>query len=449
MPSTRSTKLTETTTPTRQQQQQEETPIATRLRSRSKSISSEDTDNLPTMAVTPKKSTTPKRATRASAPASATAAAAAATAAKSATPTKPKTTPRKPTTRSAKADSTPKTRSSLSKAESGVEDTPLMLSSPHRGRPGKKDSIFGATTPSVDENSVATPESNEEEISDLSDIEDPHFDKIMSPASVAGNKHIVFDSDAEIESDDEPEAAPAAPVVAAATGEDSDNDDDAPEVIATKKPAPQDSTQPPRVADEPVSETKVSKKQRARHRKRAAESLAKAMDAVSKLTVRPDLTMPSEIPAEFRLETNTKKSLTAFASEKPTKASGDGKLDASLLEQFASESKKRSADAGADSKEGEKEESARKRRKVLADKRKKNKKTEGVAAVRVMSGIRVVASKPVTKTDLLDRLALMSPSKKVKHFLVEKRGGQRVKRSNPMVAIARGNKQAAFDFFKK
>ncbi|KAI7834915.1 hypothetical protein BX661DRAFT_175759, partial [Kickxella alabastrina] len=310
MPSTRSTKLTETTTPTRQQQ--EETPIATRLRSRSKSISSEDTDNLPTMAVTPKKSTTPKRATRASATA-----AAAATAPESTTPTKPKTTPRKPTTRSAKADLTPKTRSSLNKAESGVEDTPLMLSSPHRGRPGKKDSIFGATTPSVDESSVATPESNEEEISDLSDIEDPHFDKIMSPASVAGNKHIVFDSDAEIESDDEAEAAPAAPVVAAATGEDSDsdNDDDAPEVIAIKKPATQDSTQPPRVADEPVSGTKkVSKKQRARHRKRAAESLAKAVDAVSKLTVRPDLTMPSEIPAEFRLETNTKKSLTAFAS---------------------------------------------------------------------------------------------------------------------------------------
>ncbi|KAJ2095332.1 hypothetical protein GGI16_005245 [Coemansia sp. S142-1] len=313
----------------------------------------------------------------------------------------------------------------------------------------------------------------EDEISDLSDVEDPHFTKIMTAAaesatisaaeSIAGSDieaeadstsvprtrgtapsiktatHIAFDSDVEMDSEPEQVAAPVQKTV------DSDSDDDeAPEVVVTSRvkaggePKQQPSA-PESDADSVAPDSKSSKKKRPRHRKRpvsvtAAQHAAAAIENMTNLNRRPGHVLPSEIPEELRVDLDSELAARAAASAarglKAAKA-GD-KLDLAVLEQFATESKKRSGeDTGA--KKG---------------KKRKHKKSQDDSS-RIVSGIRVVAAaQPTTKTGLLENLAQSVPPKVHRFAKEEKSGGRRVKRSDPLVAIARRSHHAAINFFK-
>ncbi|KAJ2494066.1 hypothetical protein IWW37_000144 [Coemansia sp. RSA 2050] len=326
---------------------------------------------------------------------------------------------------------------------------------------------------------VAVPVKEDDgEISDLSDVEDPHFTKIMTAAaesatisaaeSLAGSDieaeaeaeptsfkrtlgaasngksatHIAFDSDVEMDSEPEQIAAPAQKPA------DSDSDDDeAPEVVVTSRAKAGSESQPKQQTgasesdvDSVVPDAKSSKKRRPRHRKRpvsvtAARHAAAALENMAQLSRRPGHVLPSEIPEELRMDLDSELAAHAAASAaqgaKATKA-GD-RLDLAVLEQFASESKKRSGeDTGA-----------------KRSKKRKHKKRQGDESSRVVSGIRVVATEqPTTKTGLLENLAQSVPPK-VRRFAKEERsGGRRIKRCDPLVAIARRSHHAAINFFK-
>ncbi|KAJ2006097.1 hypothetical protein GGI04_001994 [Coemansia thaxteri] len=327
----------------------------------------------------------------------------------------------------------------------------------------------------------------EDEISDLSDVEDPHFTKIMTAAaesetmsaaeSIAGSDaeteacsvdtkrargasmskmqgtHIAFDSDVELDSEpEEPAIAAQHPQNDKQADSDSDEDDEAPEIVTSRakvddtaqdKPtgAPESDSDASNFAQPSSKSSKGSKKLRPRHRKRpisvtAIQHAASAMENMAKLNRRPGHVLPSEIPEEFRVDIDSELAARAAAAKgiKPIK-SGD-KLDLAVLEQFASESKKRSSDDGAaDSK---------KRKKRKQDKRKRSEDSD---SSRVISGIRVVATQPDSKKSLLENLAQSVPPQ-VRKFVKEKHGGKRVKRSDPLVAIARRSGQAAMNFLK-
>ncbi|KAJ2871295.1 hypothetical protein GGH93_004930 [Coemansia aciculifera] len=314
----------------------------------------------------------------------------------------------------------------------------------------------------------------EDEISDLSDVEDPHFTKIMTAAaesatisaaeSIAGSDieaeadsasvprtrgaapsvktatHIAFDSDVEMDSEPEQVAAPVQKKV------DSDSDDDeAPEVVVTSRvkagseAQKQQASAPESDADSVAPDSKSSKKKRPRHRKRpvsvtAAQHAAAAIENMTNMNRRPGHVLPSEIPEELRVDLDSELAARAAAAAtrglNATKA-GD-KLDLAVLEQFATESKKRSGeDAGA--------------KKI---KKRKHKKSQDDSS-RIVSGIRVVATaQPTTKTGLLENLAQSVPPKVHRFAKEEKSGGRRVKRSDPLVAIARRSHHAAINFFK-
>ncbi|KAJ2826468.1 hypothetical protein GGI24_002911, partial [Coemansia furcata] len=181
-------------------------------------------------------------------------------------------------------------------------------------------------------------EEAEDEISDLSDVEDPHFTKIMTAAaesatisaaeSLAGSDveteadsssaqrargaapsgksatHISFDSDVEMDSEPEQIAAPAQKAA------DSDSDDDeAPEVVTSRVKAggspQQQASAPESDGDSVAADSKGSKKRRPRHRKRpvsvtAVQHAAAAIENMAKLNRRPGHVLPSEIPEELR-----------------------------------------------------------------------------------------------------------------------------------------------------
>ncbi|KAJ2503051.1 hypothetical protein IWW47_002930, partial [Coemansia sp. RSA 2052] len=78
-----------------------------------------------------------------------------------------------------------------------------------------------------------------------------------------------------------------------------------------------------------------------------------------------------------------------------------------------------------------------------------HKKSQDDGSSRVVSGIRVVATEqPTSKMGLLENLAQSVPLKVRKFAKEERSGGRRIKRSDPLVAIARRNNHAAINFFK-
>ncbi|KAJ1858645.1 hypothetical protein GGH12_000568 [Coemansia sp. RSA 1822] len=267
------------------------------------------------------------------------------------------------------------------------------------------------------------------DISDLSDVEDPHFTAIMTAEaesaamsavesianSVAGS--VMSDSDS-----DEPEILQ---ITKAEAESDSDSDDEAPEVITTKPRA--DATVPDTTVE---SSVRATKRRRARHRKRAATAAAAGemtqalAEAANQLTLH-EHTVPREIPDELRL---TEQDIKSSRAAEPARG---GILDASVLEAF-----------GAKRPRDEEPVSSGKRVKTGKKKRNRNKLS------RVVSGIRVVAAKPTTKLALLETLAQSVPDS-VRNFTREKRGGSRIKRSVPLVDIAKRNGQPAINFFKK
>ncbi|KAJ2502451.1 hypothetical protein GGH96_001114 [Coemansia sp. RSA 1972] len=267
-----------------------------------------------------------------------------------------------------------------------------------------------------------------EDISDLSDVEDPHFTAIMTAeaesAAMSAVESIANSVAGSVmgDSDSEPEALK---ITKAESDSDSDSDDEAPEVITTKPRA--DATVPD-VAQE--SSERATKRRRARHRKRAATAAAAGdmtqalAEAANQLTLH-EHTVPREIPKELRLTEQDIKS-----SRAPEPARG-GILDASVLEAF-----------GAKRPRDDEPVSSGKRAKTGKKKRNRNKLS------RVVSGIRVVAAKPTTKLALLETLAQSVPDS-VRNFTREKRGGSRIKRSVPLVDIAKRNGQPAINFFKK
>ncbi|KAJ2442517.1 hypothetical protein GGF42_006925 [Coemansia sp. RSA 2424] len=319
---------------------------------------------------------------------------------------------------------------------------------------------------------AAVPEEAEDDISDLSDVENPQFTKIMSAAaesatisaaeSLAGSDaetdsvsarpargiapsgkpatHIAFDSDVEMDS--EPEQPPAA----AQKPADSDSDDDeAPEVVVTSRAKAASEQQPQASAPESEADeaaapdSKSSKKKRPRHRKRpvsvtAAQHAAAAMENVAEMNRRPGHVLPSEIPEELRVDLDSELAARAAAKgARAAKAGSSSKLDLAVLEQFAAESKKRSGDAAGSKK----------------IKKRKHKKSQDDGSSRVVSGIRVVATEqPTSKMGLLENLAQSVPLKVRKFAKEERSGGRRIKRSDPLVAIARRNNHAAINFFK-
>ncbi|KAJ2597496.1 hypothetical protein EV177_007721 [Coemansia sp. RSA 1804] len=277
-----------------------------------------------------------------------------------------------------------------------------------------------------------------DEISDLSDVDDPHFTEIMS----ANAASVVLSA-----------AESLAGSVVGGSDSESDDDDEAPEAVTSKAPGIT------RASNEEANEThdavvpngehgleqsaRAKKKRRARHRKRAVvveakKKMATALDGLSKRHTVLSNTLPSDIPQELRLDLHEKlvldprKRSTAAAAE----TANNGKLDAAVLEQFAQQSKKRSIpDTAASSAE-------RKRMR-----KEKKRKSSGSRSSRVVSGIKVVASRPPSKANLLATLAQSVPDS-VRRFAKEKHGGSRVERSDPLLAIARSSNKAAISFFK-
>ncbi|KAJ1988416.1 hypothetical protein GGI25_000807 [Coemansia spiralis] len=345
-----------------------------------------------------------------------------------------------------------KSISSPSSAQSADEEFGTAPESPDKSK--KESSADSALAKSVaDENQ----QDSIDEISDLSDVDDPHFTEIMSveAASVAMSAaESIAGSVSGISDAEDP--MPIENSISRASDSDSESDDDAPEVFTSKavtsatklhskehasKPVKSDgdAVVPDSTAEKPaaVSE-KAKKKHRARHRKRIAVVVAKkkasaALDNIAKKHEQPANALPEEIPEEFRLDLD--KRLVISMEEKPQakRAMVGDKLDASVLEEFAQESKKRRIV----------KETAKERKRTRKEKRSKKKDK----ASRVVSGIRVVAARPATKMSLLETLAQGVPDE-VRKFVKEKHGGCRVKRSDPLVNIARNNNQAAIKFFK-
>ncbi|KAJ2591921.1 hypothetical protein IWW49_001296 [Coemansia sp. RSA 1797] len=279
------------------------------------------------------------------------------------------------------------------------------------------------------EDAISSLENGEnEDISDLSDVEDPHFTAIMTAeaesAAMSAVESIANSVAGSVmgDSDSEPETLK---ITKAKAESDSDSDDEAPEVITTKPRA--DATVPD-VAQE--SSERATKRRRARHRKRAA-TVAAAGDMTQALAEAADQltlhehTVPREIPEELRL---TEQDIKSSRAAEPARG---GILDASVLEAF-----------GAKRPRDDEPVSSGKRVKTGKKKRNRNKLT------RVVSGIRVVAAKLTTKLALLETLAQSVPDS-VRNFTREKRGGSRIKRSVPLVDIAKRNGQPAINFFKK
>ncbi|KAJ2847872.1 hypothetical protein J3B02_004070 [Coemansia erecta] len=432
-------------------------------------------------------------------------------------------TPRK--TRKAAASSSAKptarvTRSS-SKASSTVkssEDESQMQSS-DESFVSASEAPENAATKQQTESMVDALETQMEVISDLSDVEDPHFAKIMTQAaesatisavsdkseSIADDteadenelpkgKHTVFGSDMEASEDedqddgglDKTSLAKSAGDNVDSNDDDDDNDnDDAPEMIDTKASASktemtaEDDVPAEDEAKEKEKRAKNKKSRRSRghksgkHKKQEQEqgqqaagsevpeegkiskrsagnlpavvrgSVEKAIQSVAKLSIRPETAMPEEIPEELRID------LAAVAESKkrkleqsePAAVSSSGKLDMSILEQFASESA---------TKHSAKKEAAGSDKAALSDKKKKrrnNRKLKKDESSRVVSGIRVVANKQESSMSLLSSLAQSVP-KRVRYFSKEKAGGARVERTNPLIDIARQRRQAAIHFLK-
>ncbi|KAJ2684067.1 hypothetical protein GGH99_004161 [Coemansia sp. RSA 1285] len=169
--------------------------------------------------------------------------------------------------------------------------------------------------------------------------------------------------------------------------------------------------------------------------------MATALDGLSKRHTVLSNTLPSDIPQELRLDLHEKlvldprKRSTAAAAAAET--ANNGKLDAAVLEQFAQQSKKRGIPDTAAASSAE-----RKRMR-----KEKKRKSSGDRSSRVVSGIKVVASRPPSKANLLATLAQSVPDS-VRRFAKEKHGGSRVERSDPLLAIARSSNKAAISFFK-
>ncbi|KAJ2709978.1 hypothetical protein H4R19_003976 [Coemansia spiralis] len=309
-----------------------------------------------------------------------------------------------------------------------------------------------------------------DDISDLSDMEDPHYTAIMSAEaesatiSAAGsidgsvhggsddedarprgtpakNTHVRFDSDVELASaaDDDDEAPSHVPAEEqpAHGDSDSDGDDDAPEVVTSKsagRAANEEAVVPGHKGES--DSAKALKKRRARHRKRAAAAQAaeEIKDAVAEAVRRKDMShsLPAAFPEELRpAAAEPKKESVA----RPVAARGD-RLDASLLEAFGAEAESKRKHAGeADGADKE----ARKRAK------KHKQRRNGLS--RVVSGIRVVVSKPATSTGLLETLSQGVPDQ-VQRFKNRQRGGNHIARSVPLDSIARRRNQPAVSFFK-
>ncbi|KAJ1961777.1 hypothetical protein GGI12_003053 [Dipsacomyces acuminosporus] len=332
-----------------------------------------------------------------------------------------------------------------------------------------------------------------DDISDLSDVDDPHFTEIMTTAaatatlsaaesldvadSVSGmsdqeepaakSSHVVFDSDKELESDDDddngvPEVASAKkPGRPTHPDADSDSDDEAPEVVSTKPTAPS----PSHYSRKEIAETKAvvpdnddadgkqqpkkKKKHRARHRKRAVVSssvvqeISANMDKVAKLKRPPGLERPAEIPEELRLE-NDKSFGEASKARVVKRPTAGEKLDMAVLTEFAKESKKRSK---GDVDQETEDRSAKKRKKDKTKEKKKKSKKQQQKDSRVVSGIRVVSTKPAKKTSLLASLSQTVPDS-ARNFSKKKRGNSDLRRSNPLIGIARSSNQPAISFFK-
>ncbi|KAJ2809181.1 hypothetical protein H4R20_000298 [Coemansia guatemalensis] len=246
---------------------------------------------------------------------------------------------------------------------------------------------------------------------------------------------------------------------AAAIENDSDSDsdsDEAPEMVTSKgqiadtavadaNAKKDEASKPNDAAAEPS--TKASKRRRARHRKRAATAEAtKAMSAVLANAAEQQkhglgglnpVQLPSEIPAELRLDTLGRAPRTDSSSAKPSKGDlAENHLDASVLAEFGAETAKRKRSNDNTS--------------AVARPKKKSKKNKEIKdkSSRVVSGIRVVAAQKPSKTSLLDMLAQSSIPKKARNFTREKRGGSRIRRSVPLNAIAKRNNQPAINFLK-
>ncbi|KAJ2708141.1 hypothetical protein FB645_000250 [Coemansia sp. IMI 203386] len=383
---------------------------------------------------------------------------------------------------------------------------------------GPESSVKKSTESMID--AFDTPQ---DDISDLSDVEDPHFAKIMTQEaesvvvsavsdkseSVASDaetgkeepvkgKHIVFDSDMEAEDDEDDEAESNALAAKntgnAGSGNSDDDDDDAPEVVDTKalalkagamaedeapaetagkgkrgknkkqrrsrnrknnKHNEQEEEQPTADAEqtaasaEPTENRPKKQKSGAKEiggKKRSDKKLAaglqrsvnKAIESVAKLEIRSKTTMPDEIPEELRIdlaaEAATESKKRKLAQTEQAAVSSDGKLDFSVLQQFASESTVKS------SLSKEKTQSDKKRN-------KKKKKLNKDMSSRVVSGIHVVANKRETSMSLLSSLAQSVPQK-VSGFSKQKSGGARVEHTNPLIDIARQRGQPAIHFLK-
>ncbi|KAJ2799385.1 hypothetical protein H4R21_003565 [Coemansia helicoidea] len=307
-----------------------------------------------------------------------------------------------------------------------------------------------------------------DDISDLSDMEDPHFTAIMSaeaetatisaagsihgsvhggsddegaaaPAALAKSSHVRFDSDVEPASsaEDDGVAGQVPAAQPAHESSDSDSDDDAPEVVTSKAAAAaRDAGEEAVVPDhkgEPSS-AKALKRRRARHRKRAtaAQAAEEIKSVVAEAVRRKDLShsMPAEFPEELRPAASEPK---AAGAGRPVAERGD-RLDASLLEAFGAEaaSKRKGATDQAAADAGRRAKKHKKRRNGLS---------------RVVSGIRVVAAKPATSTNLLEALS-QGVSDKVQKFKDRQRGATHIARSAPLDSIARRRNQPAVSFFK-
>ncbi|KAJ2448189.1 hypothetical protein EV183_005562 [Coemansia sp. RSA 2336] len=261
-----------------------------------------------------------------------------------------------------------------------------------------------------------------EDISDISDVEDPHFTTIMTAeaesAAMSAAESIAGSVAGSVKGDSDAEASEA-----------DSSDDEGPELITSKSG---DSVVPDASAKK---DSKASKRRRARQRKQAAAAAQAASElkptlatAVEQLT-QPPAMLPREIPRELQL---TEKDIEP--SNEPEAKPETEKLDASVLQAFETESSKRKRD-DSDSKQ------KKKRAKKGKKKRNQNKLS------RVVSGIRVVAAQAPSKMNMLDALAHSVPDS-VHRFCREKRGGSRIKRTAPLAGIAKRNGQPAVNFFK-
>ncbi|KAJ2665175.1 hypothetical protein IWW48_000442 [Coemansia sp. RSA 1200] len=285
-----------------------------------------------------------------------------------------------------------------------------------------------------------------DEISDLSDVDDPHFTEIMSAKAAS----VVMSA-----------AESLAGSAAGGSDSESDDDDEAPEAVTSKAPGitrasieeaneTHDAVVPNGGADDDddgehglEQSVRAKKKRRARHRKRAVvveakKKMATALEGLSKRHTMLSNTLPSAIPQELRLDLHEKLVLDPRKrSTAAAETANNGKLDAAVLEQFAQQSKKRGIPDSATASSAE-----RKRMR-----KEKKRKSSGNWSSRVVSGIKVVASRPPSKANLLATLAQSVPDS-VRRFAKEKHGGGRVERSDPLLAIARSSNKAAISFFK-